>query len=289
MLAGRSPLADGLTDRRMSQTVPVSVWTVDDLTLALVLADLADRETLASFNTADVAIWTKRDGSLVSDTDVRVEAALCARLRQERPGDAVLGEEGGAHASTVSERCWIIDPIDHTNNFVRGIPVFATLIALRVAGEITVGVVSAPGLGRRWWAQRGHGAHSDTGGPLRTSGVDDPTEAHISFAALDVWADRGCLPGVLALARRSRFVFGSGGFWAHMLVAEGRLEASLDPWGELWDIAAVQVIVEEAGGRLTDVVGVARPDGGCAVVTNGLLHPAVLATLTGAPPAPLNE
>jgi histidinol-phosphatase len=195
-----------------------------------------------------------------------------------RPADGVLGEETAAAGG--GARRWVIDPIDHTNNFVRGIPTFATLIALLVDGVADVGVVTAPALQRRWWARRGQGAFTDGDRPLRVSTVDDVSEAYLSYAAAHVWQQRGQLDGLLDLTRRTRFVVGSGGFSAHMLVAEGLLEGSLDPWGQLWDLAPIQVIVEEAGGILTDTAGRPRSDGGCAVVTNAVLHDEILATLT---------
>ncbi|GIH81202.1 inositol monophosphatase family protein [Planobispora longispora] len=280
---------------------------MDDLSLALHLADVADELSLAAFRTA-ATVRHKPDGSLVSATDVAVERALRAELARSRPADAVHGEEFGGGAARGGAldggRIWIIDPIDHTNNYIRGIPVYATLIALAVDGVVEVGVVSAPAMPRRWWAWRGAGAHAEgahiggahadgvhadsahiggvfTGGPepLRVSAVAALDDAHISFAALSRWEDRGSLPGLVELSRRTRFTFGSGGFWAQMLVAEGRLDACLDPWGEVWDLAAVQLIVEEAGGRLTDLSGRAHAAGGCAVVTNGLLHDTLLAML----------
>ncbi|HEU5160970.1 MAG TPA: inositol monophosphatase family protein [Streptosporangiaceae bacterium] len=251
---------------------------MSDLALALRLADLADGRTAAAFGTGRVAASSKADGSLVSAVDVEVERSLRAEVRRHRPDDGFLGEETPPSAG--GRRQWVVDPIDHTNNFVRGIPTFATLIALMADGVAEVGVVSAPALGRRWWARRGEGAFTDDGRPLRVSTVADIAEAYLSFGGVHVWQRRGLLDGIIDLSRRARFVVGSGGFSAHMQVAEGLLEASLDPWGKIWDLAPIQVIVEEAGGALTDTSGVARADGGCAVVTNGVLHDAVLSALT---------
>ncbi|GAA3445351.1 inositol monophosphatase family protein [Planomonospora venezuelensis] len=152
---------------------------------------------------------------------------------RSRPADAVHGEEFGGGAFC-GGRVWISDPIDHTNNYVCGVPAYATLIALVVDGVVEVGVVSAPAISRRWWARRGGGAHTSGAEPLRVSAVGALDDAHISFAGLSRWADRGNLSGLVELSRRTRFTFGSGGFWAQMLVAEGRLEACLDPWGEVW-------------------------------------------------------
>jgi histidinol-phosphatase len=247
---------------------------MDDLGLALRLADLADALTLPAFQAGSPPAHAKGDGSFVSTVDIMVERELRDELARERPDDAVLGEEETNFGTAA--RLWLIDPIDHTNNFVRGIPMFATLLALRIDERNELGVVSAPGLGRRWWARRGWGAFTTPATALHVSRVDSLADAYTSFAALHVWAERGRVGGILDLARRCRFSYGSGGFWAHMLVAEGRLEASLDPWGQVWDVAPVQLIVAEAGGRVTDLAGVERVDGGCAVVTNGLLHDEIL-------------
>lgn len=250
---------------------------MDDLSLALSLATVADELTLSGFRQEAVTASEKPDGSLVTAVDLAVESALKAELRAARPGDAVLGEETAG--TVTSGRTWVIDPLDHTVNFVRRLPEFATLIALLVDAKPYLGVVSAPALGRRWWAERGHGAFADGGAPLRVSGVADVAEAYLSFAALPRWQAQGRLSGLLDLAARAKFTTGSGGFWAQMMVAEGRLDVCLDPWGELWDLAPIQVVVEEAGGRLTDVAGAARPDHGCAIVTNGILHEETLAAL----------
>lgn len=254
---------------------------MDDLELALRLADIADAHTMRAFRAGAVAAWPKADGSLVSAVDMAVERQLRAELSRHRGSDAVVGEEEAGTGS--GNRRWLLDPIDHTNNFARGIPVFGTLIALEIDGAVDgaggVGVVSAPALGRRWWAAAGAGAFTDGGTRLVVSPVADLSEAYLSFAALHVWDRRGKVRALVELAGRCRFTYGSGGFWAHMLVAEGKLEASLDPWGQLWDVAPVRVIVTEAGGRVTDVDGVPRTDGGSAVVTNGLLHQEIIDTL----------
>ena len=241
--------------------------------------------SIAIGEAAQTALFELRQGQTLE-----VERSIRAELTVHRPDDGFLGEEtppsdGGP--ADGGRRRWVVDPIDYTNNFVRGIPAFATLIALMADGVVEVGVVSAPALGRRWWARRGHGAFADDGRRLRVSAVADLADAYLSYAAVHRWQERGRLDGILELSRRARFVYGSGGFWAHMQVAEGLLEASLDPWGKVWDLAAIQVIVEEAGGSLTDTSGVARVDGGCAVVTNGALHATVLSTLMAEPePAP---
>jgi histidinol-phosphatase len=255
---------------------------MDDLSLALSLADRADAITMRHFRSPGLDVRSKPDHSPVSAADLETERALRSLLREHRPGDGVLGEE---FDETPGEgRRWILDPIDHTDNYTRGVEVFATLIALEEEGRTTVGVVSAPALGRRWWAARGQGAYAGTGeeyARIRVSAVGDLARAHVSYASLRRWEDRGLVPGVVRIARAARYEFGSGCFWAQMLVAEGRCDASLDPWGKPWDLAAGQVIVEEAGGRLTDLRGEPRIDRDCAIATNGLLHDEVLALLTG--------
>jgi len=251
---------------------------MDDLEFALFLADRADEITLSHFaRTEDLSVQTKPDRSLVTKADTATEQALRAAIREAHPTDAVLGEEHGSTPST-SHRRWILDPIDHTNNYVRGLPVFATLIALEEDGEITVGVVSAPAMGRRWWAARGQGAYADNE-RIAVSQIGDLSDAHVSIAALHRWNRRGLVPAITEIATTALFEWGSGGFWGQMLVAEGRLDVSLDPWGQIWDLAASKVIVEEAGGRLTDLTGAPRIDQGCAVVTNGLVHDQVISFL----------
>jgi histidinol-phosphatase len=200
-----------------------------------------------------------------------VETAIRERLAAARPGDALLGEELGESGG--GRRRWIVDPIDGTRNYSRGMPVWATLVALEEDGVVTAGVVSAPALGRRWWAERGGGAFAN-GAPARVSRIARVEDAAISFAV------ENDLP---ELARRCWHPRGLGDFWAHMLVAEGALDAAVDAIGvSVWDLAAVQVVVEEAGGRFSDATGAARLDGRSAVSSNGLLHDAVLAGL----PAP---
>lgn len=247
---------------------------MDDLDLALALADRADEITLRHFKRAGLAVKSKPDRSLVTEVDTEVEAALRGMLAERRPRDGFLGEEGGG--TTAGGRRWIIDPLDHTSNYVRGVPVFATLIGLEEDGEVTVGAVSAPAMGRRWWAARGQGAYAD-GMRIHVSGIDELSEAHVSYAALHRWERRGLIGSISDVVRAARFEWGPGGFWSQMLVAEGRMEVALDPWGQIWDLAGPKIIVEEAGGRVTDLDGAPRIDRECAVVTNGLLHDQVLA------------
>jgi histidinol-phosphatase len=248
-----------------------------DLALALDLADQADRLTMARFRADDLLVETKPDMTPVTEADRTVERVLRARLAADRPGHGVVGEELGGDGEDRAER-WILDPIDGTKNYVRGIPVFATLIALERDRVPALGVVSAPALGRRWWAARGEGAFAD-GRPVRVSGVADLADAQLSYSSLSGWEARGLGDRFLGLARRCWRTRGFGDFWSHVLVAEGAADVGVEPEVSLWDLAPLQVIVEEAGGRFTDLGGAARADGGSAVSSNGLLHDAVLAAL----------
>jgi len=255
-----------------------------DLTLALELADVADALSMARFRAVDLVVETKPDLTPVTDVDRAVEEALRRRLGVARPGQAVLGEEEGEDVcSSGSAQRWILDPIDGTKNYVRGVPVWATLIALQRDGRMVVGVVSAPALGRRWYAARGEGAWAD-GKPIRVSRVAAVEDAFISYDGLERFdakrPDGSVTDGrLLRLARRCWRSRGLGDFWSHVLVAEGAVDIAAEPEVSLWDVAPIQVIVEEAGGRFTDLEGEARADGGSAVSTNGLLHDEVLAAL----------
>jgi histidinol-phosphatase len=266
----------------------------EDLALALALCDRADAITTAAFRRSDLVVETKPDRTPVSEADKEVELAIRADLAASRPADRVVGEEfgdsdgaGGPGGGDGPARRWIIDPIDGTKNFVRRIPVWATLLALEVDGEIVVGVVSAPALGRRWWAGRGLGAFAVTPGsggeptPIRVSKVARFEDAYVTGAALSAWGDWGGPERSVDLAQRCFWDRNLGDFWSHMLVAEGCCEIGLDPVVNLWDLAPLQVIVEEAGGRFTDFGGTARADGGSAISSNGLLHDEALAVLGG--------
>ena len=250
-----------------------------DLDLALELADIADPLAMARFRAADLHIETKPDMTPVTDADRAIETALRETLAKARPGDAIIGEEFG-HTDGSAARRWIIDPIDATKNFVRGIPVFATLIGLEVDGRIDTGVVSAPALGRRWWAARGEGAFLD-GEPIRVSAIARLGEAQLLYPEVELFAGPG-QERFLDLAERCWRSRGFGDFWQHMLVAQGSAEIALEPEVSLWDMAAVQVIVEEAGGRFTDLAGIATAAGGNALSTNGLLHDEVLGLISPA-------
>ncbi len=247
----------------------------DDLALALELADIADAIAVARYGADDLIVETKPDLTPVSEADKAVELALRERLAAARPGDAVLGEEFGADQAAGPRR-WIIDPIDGTKSYVRRIPTWATLIALAEDGTETLGVVSMPALGRRWWARRGSGAFVN-GRPIRVSGVDELADAHLVWGGISAWDEIGRTDAILALARACWRSRGFGDAWQYMLVAEGAAEIALDPEVSLWDLAAIKVIVEEAGGCFTDLAGVPTAAGGDAIATNGLLHEPALA------------
>jgi histidinol-phosphatase len=248
----------------------------DDLRLALDCADVADAITLAAFRGESMHVESKADHTPVTDADRGTERALRSRLEAARPGDAVVGEEFGVQGS--GSRRWYLDPIDGTKNFVRRIPVFATLIGLEEDGEIVAGVCSAPALGMRWWASRGGGAHAN-GRRIAVSRVDRLDAAQLSYDSVPGFEEHGLGAQFLQLARRCRRTRGFGDFWSHMLVAEGAVEVAVEPEVRPWDLAPLKVIVEEAGGRFTDLRGEARIDGGSAVSSNGLLHDAVLEAL----------
>jgi histidinol-phosphatase len=234
-----------------------------DLSLALQLAHAADALSLARFRALDLRVETKPDLTPVTDADRDVERALLDLLARERPADGVLGEEHGTREGT-SGRRWILDPVDGTRNFLRGIPVWATLIALEEDGEAAVGVVSAPALGHRWWARRGDGAYAD-GERLHVSRVARIEDAVFAYAEANA--------RTRTLAERAWHARGLGDFWQHVLLAEGAVDAAVDEATALWDVAAVQVIVEEAGGRCEIAGGL--------VSTNGHLHDEVLAAVRG--------
>ncbi|HYH10539.1 MAG TPA: histidinol-phosphatase [Thermoanaerobaculia bacterium] len=243
-----------------------------DLELALALADAADAITLQHFRSTSLQVRTKVDMTPVSEADEAVERMMRGRLAQERPHDGILGEEFGA---SEGKRRWIIDPIDGTKNYVRGIPVHATLIALEENGTLLAGVVSAPAMQRRWWASRGEGAFCN-GKRIHASKLATLEASHITYDSITDFDQHGGTDGFLALTRRCTRARGFGDFWIHMLVAEGAVEIAVEPAVAAWDMAAIQLIVEEAGGRFTDLHGNARFDGGSGLSTNGLVHDAVL-------------
>lgn len=230
-----------------------------DLDFALSLADEADALSRPRFRAADLHVETKPDLTPVTDADRRIERALRERIARDRPGDGVLGEEEGDSGGSVR---WILDPIDGTKNFSRGIPVWATLIALEREGEIVCGVASAPALGHRWWASRGEGAYRD-GEPLHVSTIGRLEDATVSCAYA---RDLARFEDVVRHAR------GFGDFWQHMLVAEGAVDVAIDAVLARWDVAAIEVVVAEAGGRVDTLAN------GQTVSTNGLLYQAAART-----------
>jgi histidinol-phosphatase len=249
----------------------------DDLSLALALAGDADLISFDRFTAVDLVVTTKPDRTPVTDADQAVERSIRAGITAARPADSILGEEYGTEGT--SSRQWIIDPIDGTANFLRGVPIWGTLIALAIDGVPVVGVVSSPALGKRWWAAIGHGAWSSSNGEeprrLAVSAVSDLADASISYNSFAGWDEAGYLDEVIALTRavwRSRAI---GDMWAYMLLAEG----SLDVVGEFdlkpYDMAALIPIVQEAGGRFTSIGGEDGPWHGNALATNGLLHDGV--------------
>ena len=278
----------------------------DDLNLALTLADAADTITMTRFEASDLSVESKPDLTPVSDADTAVEKELREIIAAHYPDDALLGEEFGGDV-TFAGRQWVIDPIDGTKNFVRGVPVWATLISLLVDGKPVVGVVSAPALGRRWWAAEGAGAWRlfntpastgtsadaapanggsvDGGVPsagarqLGVSKVADVADSSIATSSLSGWADCGKREQLISLTDSAWRLRGYGDFWSYMLVAEGAVDIAAEPEVSLWDLAALVPIITEAGGRFTSLDGQDGPHGGSAVATNGLLHEATLSAL----------
>ncbi len=274
----------------------------DDLALALHLADIADAISLPRFGAVDLQVRAKPDLTPVSDADTAVERALRAVLAAQRPQDAVLGEEygdsvtgdgGGVGADSgadqgTARRRWVIDPIDGTKNFVRGVPVWATLIALLDGESFTIGVVSAPALARRWWAAAERGAFTrfadNPARPCRVSQVLELADASLSFSEMSEWRASDVPDGLgdafAAVSDACWRTRAYGDFYSYVLVAEGAVDIAAEPDLNLWDLAALVPIVTEAGGRMTDVQG--QPSGALtasALATNGLLHGPVLAVL----------
>jgi histidinol-phosphatase len=279
-----------------------SAQILDDLALAHALADLADAITLDRYQSQDLVITTKPDNTPVTDADRAVETAIREALGTHRSGDGLVGEEFGSDKGS-SGRYWVIDPIDGTKNFMRGVPTWATLIALvevDSAGteEVIVGIASAPALARRWSAAKGHGAtvrfNAGTDDftdaetekdfesfslavnekKISVSKVSSLSDASISYSDFVGWGDRlEPFQKMLAGAWRTR---GIGDFWSHMLVAEGAVDVAIEPSLAVWDMAALDIIVREAGGTFTNTAGQSGPFGGSGVSTNGILHNAVI-------------
>jgi histidinol-phosphatase len=256
-----------------------------DLELALELAALADEITMARYLAQDLVVSTKPDNTPVTDADKATEEALRKHLAITRPTDGLVGEEFG-NENKAAVRYWVIDPIDGTKNFMRGVPTWATLIGLverQTDGseKVIVGVVSAPALNRRWYASTGNGAFTtlNAGKPRQifVSKVSDISNASIAYSDFQGWGDRLTkFHNLIADCSRSR---GYGDFWSHMLVAEGAVDIAAEPSLALWDMAALDVIVREAGGMLSNLAGEVGPFGGSAISTNTLLHPTVMAAL----------
>jgi histidinol-phosphatase len=246
-----------------------------DLVLAHQMADLADSITLARFQSNDLVIETKPDLTPVTDADKATERAIRDVIAKERPDDLVIGEEYGAPDSTDGKYYWVIDPIDGTKNFVRGIPVWATLIALvNPDHHVVVGVVSSPALARRWSAAEGNGAFVTANGGgakrLQVSGVSKIEDAQLSYSDLIGWGSRK--EAMLRLQEQVWRTRGIGDFWSHMLVAEGAVDIAVEPVLALWDMAPLDIIVREAGGRFTNIDGIDGPHGRSGVSSNSILH-----------------
>lgn len=253
----------------------------DDLRLAHVIADQVDSLTMSRFKALDLRVESKPDLTPVSDADRTAEEIVRSQLSRARPRDAVHGEEFADTGH--GPRQWVIDPIDGTKNFVRGVPVWATLIALIDGGQVALGLVSAPALGRRWWAAQGSGAWSGkslaAASRLQVSSVGRLQDASLSYSSLHGWEEKGRLDQFLDLTRRVWRTRAYGDFWSHVLVADGAVDLSCEPELALHDMAALVPIVTEAGGRFTSVKGVPGPFGGSALVSNGRLHDAALQVL----------
>ena len=255
-----------------------------DLELALKLADLADSISLPRFYAQDFKIETKPDATPVTEADRSVEQALKELLKTMRPADSIIGEEYGISGDNLhgeGSRTWIIDPIDGTANFMRGVPVWATLIALAVDGKPIVSVVSAPAMGRRWWAAPGLGAMTkQIDGritKLGVSSIDALEHASMSYVSLKLWDEIGQLDNLMNLVRTVWRTRAFGDFWSYMLLAEGAIDLTCEHGLQIYDIAALVPIVEQAGGRITDFVGELTPESSHVIATNSLIHEQVRA------------
>ncbi|MDP1851499.1 MAG: inositol monophosphatase family protein [Candidatus Planktophila sp.] len=253
----------------------------EDLALAHLLADIADSIAIERYQALDLVITTKPDNTPVTDADRAVETAVRQALSTHRPDDGLLGEEFGSDI-TGAKRYWIIDPIDGTKNFMRGVPIWACLIALVEvqddgSEEAVVGVASSPALSRRWFASKGQGAFVTFNGDskkISVSQVSSLSDASIAYSDFIHFGDRlEAFQTMLSQAWRTR---GIGDFWSHMLVAEGAVDVAIEPTLAVWDMAALDIIVREAGGTFTNITGKSGPFGGSGVSTNGILHNAVI-------------
>ena len=259
----------------------------NDLALAMRLADAADSITLARYQSIDLVVSTKPDNTPVTDADKAAEEAIRALLKNHRPDDGIVGEEFGSDTGG-AERYWVIDPIDGTKNFLRGVPTWATLIGLiekQSDGRevVVVGVVSAPALFRRWYASEGNGAFVSVNKAaperINVSQVSDIKDASISYSDFIGWGERlAPFQELMAAAWRTR---GIGDFWSHMLVAEGAVDVAAEPSLAVWDMAALDIIVREAGGRFTNVAGIDGSLGGSGLSTNSAIHQKIVDALNG--------
>jgi histidinol-phosphatase len=254
---------------------------MNDLQIALALADAADQISLTRFKSLDLNVETKPDRTPVTDADKSVEAEIRKLIAEAAPEDAVIGEEYENTGSGL--RAWIIDPIDGTANFLRGIPIWATLIALKENGVLTTSVVSAPALGRRWWATKGAGAWTqDVDGSVRrisVSAVSDLADSYISYNSLQQWQRIGKATNIESLSEKVWRIRAFGDFLSYMYVAEGAIDAASEPDLKIYDIAALVPIVEEAGGRFTDLSGELTAESSNVLASNGLIHEAIRAEL----------
>jgi histidinol-phosphatase len=259
------------------------ITLADDLAVALTLAHEADLIAIDRYRAQDLDVQLKPDRTQVTDADTRVERMIRDHLAQARPGDAVLGEEFGGGDAHAAGRQWIVDPIDGTSNFVRGVPIWGTLIALAIDGVPQVGVVSAPALGRRWWGATGHGAWVEADGKparrIRVSRIAELGEATLSYNSLKHWDEAGRLEQLTRLSRSVARTRAFGDLWSYMLLAEGAIDIAAEFDVKPWDIAALVPIVREAGGAVTDVEGGDRLDRLSIVATNGALQGDVLEIL----------
>jgi histidinol-phosphatase len=263
--------------------VTVGRGFAEDMRLAHVLADQADAISMERFKAQDLTVETKPDLTPVTDADRAVEEQLRITLSRARTRDSVTGEEFGTTGH--SSRRWVLDPIDGTKNFVRGVPVWATLIALMDGDEPVAGCISAPALNRRWWAAKDVGAWTgrrlESATRCRVSGVRNLGDASLSYSSLSGWEERERLSGFLDLTRAVWRTRAYGDFWSYALVAEGAVDVACEPEVSLWDLAALDILVREAGGRFTDIDGKPGPAGGSALASNGALHDAALDLLSG--------
>jgi histidinol-phosphatase len=250
---------------------------MNDIELLQVLANAADEISLARFRALDLVVEAKPDRTPVTDADKAVEGKLRELLKLYRPTDEVIGEEMDKTGD--SNRSWIIDPIDGTANYLRGVPIWGTLIALRVDGEITTSIISAPALGRRWWAGKGRGAFTkDIDGSVRkitVSKIAKLEDSTLSFNSLEQWRNQGLLEQLLELSTNVSRTRAYGDFLSYMFVAEGAIEIASEHDLKIHDIAALVPILTEAGGRITDLQGELTEDSSSVIATNSLLHQAV--------------